>query len=324
MEIVANQENNKNKTFKFNGKGTALALIYFKNIILTFLTLGIYYPWAKIDILKYFYAETEMDNTPFLFTGKGKDVFSSYLKIFGIVFTFYIFFIIFSATQNNTALIVSTLLFYAFIILILPFAIHGAIRYRASKSSWNSVFFKYSGIRMEFFRIFVKGILLTIITFGIYGSWFQVEIRKYIFRHLKFGNLTFDFKGKGDQLFWIQIKLFLLIFITAGLYIFWHLKKVFKFYIENLKVYQNNEELNFKFNANTGQIALLVFTNTLLFIFTFGLAMPWVLTRTFGFILENSELDNVIDYISLKNSFEESEGSKNRDTYLKILDFDLI
>ncbi|WP_139958652.1 DUF898 family protein [Flavicella sediminum] len=324
MEIVADKKLEQKKTFTFTGKGSGLALIYFKNIILILLTLGIYYPWAKIELLKYFYKETELENDRFLFTGKGKDVFTSYLKIYVIIFTFYIFSTVFSATENYPALVLSTVLFYAFIILILPFAIHGAVRYRASKSSWNSVFFKYSGIRMEFFRLCIKGILLSIVTFGIYGPWLQVELRKYILRHLKFGNVTFDFKGKGDQLFWIQLKLVLLFFITAGIYTFWHLKKVFTFYVENLKAYQNNEEVSFKVNATTGQIALLILPNLLLLIFTFGLATPWVLTRTFRFVLENSSLEEGIDYTSLKNSFEESEETENRDTYLKILDFDLI
>lgn len=321
MEIV---DQSAGKKLIHLGKGSEFALIFFKNIILIFLTLGIYYPWARVEQLKYLYSTTEFNGTRFSFTGTGKEVFKGYLKLYALFLIFFVFFTYASLTENNTAHIITLAVFYSFAILILPFAIHGAVRYRAIKTNWNGVHFNYTGISMEMFRLCIKGFLLTIVTLGIYSSWLNVSIRKYIFSHLKFGNLSFDFKGKGDQLFWIQLKFVLLFTITAGIYTFWYLKNIFKFYVENLKMYQDNKEINFKVHATGGSIFLLLITNMLLIVFTLGLATPWAAIRTIKFITENSSFVEDLDIKNIGISNEDNYNNTTGHNFIDFLNLDLL
>jgi len=177
---------------------------------------------------------------------------------------------------------------------------------------------------MEMFRLCLKGFLLTIITFGIYGSWLNVSIRKYILTHIKFGNITFDFKGKGDELFWIHLKFGLLFYITLGIYTFWYLENIFKFYVENIKMYQNEKEVKFKVNASSGGIFSLVIVNLLLIVFTLGLATPWTVIRTYKFILENSVIDGELDLNSIEQLGGDDYDDASGDDFLDFLDLDLL
>ena len=60
------------KLLKFNGDHGRLIGLRIMNNILTVITLGFYYPWAKTAYLKYLYGETEFMESRFTFHGTGK------------------------------------------------------------------------------------------------------------------------------------------------------------------------------------------------------------------------------------------------------------
>lgn len=323
METLS-QLNTEKKKFKYLGKGSEFALIYFKNILLTIFTLGLYYPWAKVEKLKYHYQSTELDSARFTFNGTGKEVFKGFIKVYVVLFFLYAFLIYASATENTTLLLTSVGVFYLLFLLIIPFAIHGTARYRSSRSSWKGIHFKYLGDKMEFFWLFIKGILLTIFTLGIYGVWFSVDIRKYIFSHLRFGNLSFDFKGTGESLFWINLKFALLFYPTLGIYSFWYYKNVFKFYAENTEITQNGKKVNFKLDLQAGDLFELIIVNALITVFTLGLGFPWVKVRTLHFMFRFIEIEeglntDIIQQVSYDN-YDDAAG----DDFLDFLDIDML
>jgi uncharacterized membrane protein YjgN (DUF898 family) len=323
MEIIKNKHTEE-KRFKYFGSGLEFAIIYFKNIFLTLVTIGLYYPWAKVELLKYHYQSTALDNNRFSFHATGKEVFKGFIKIYAIVIALYAFLIYASQTQDITLIITATILFYVLLLLLIPFAIHGSVRYRASRSSWKGIHFKYLGDRKELFLLYLKGIFFTIITFGIYGAWLQVDLRKYVLGHLRFGNLSFRFKGSGGGLFWITLKFILLIYITLGIYGFWYYKNIIKFYIDNLEVSQNGKPVNFKCNIKTAEIVELLIINFFLLIFTLGLAIPWVTVRTFKVILRFIVIEEGLDTECIQQVSYDDYGDATGDDFMDFLDFDLL
>ncbi|CAL2085612.1 YjgN family protein [Tenacibaculum sp. 190524A02b] len=323
MEIISGL-NTEKKKFKYWGKGSEFALIYFKNIFLTIITLGLYYPWAKVELLKYHYQSTELGDSRFTFHGTGKEVFKGFIKVYAIFFILYAF-LLYGVQSHNQTIVFSVLgLFYLIFIILIPFAIHGAARYRSSRSSWKGIHFKYLGDRMELFWKCITGTLLTILTLGIYGAWFQVEIRKYILSHLRFGNLSFDFKGKGETLFWINLKFVLLVYITLGIYSFWYIKNLWKFYADNTEVTQDGKKVNFKLNMKPGDVFELMVVNFLLIIFTFGIATPWVAVRTFKFVFSFLEIEEGLDTDTIQQASYDDYDDASGDDYLDFLDLDLL
>lgn len=311
-------------SFKYLGKGGEFAVIYFKNILLTIFTLGLYYPWAKVEILSYHYQSTELENSRFNFHGTGKEVFKGYIKVYFAFLLVYGFLIYGTSTQDPTMSVVSVLVFYAFVLSILPLAIHGMARYRSSRSSWRGIHFRYLGNRAEFYKLCLKGFFLTIITFGIYGAWLQVSIRQYVLSHLKFGNLEFDFKGKGGDLLWINVKFILLVYLTLGIYTFWYVRNLWKFMTDNVVVKQDGKEVNFNIDVSPGKIFELLFVNALIIIFTLGLGTPWVAVRTLSFVFKYLEIENGIDFDKIEQGAMDDYGDAAGEDALDFLDLDLL
>lgn len=311
-------------TLSFFGKGVEYAILFFKNLFLTIITLGLYYPWAKVEMLRYYYQSTEFKGNRFVFHGTGKEVFRGFIKVYVIVIALNLFMQYGVSSGKGGVAIVAFLLFYSVIFMLIPLAIHGAARYRSSRSSWRGIHFKYNGIRKEMVKLCVKGFLLTLVTFGIYGAWLQVDLRKYILSHLKFGNISFAFKGSGADLFVIHLKGMFLSYITLGIYTFWYMRDVYRFNVNNVQVFQEGRQIDAKFKAEAGDVFELLFVNALLIIFTLGLASPWVTMRTLSFFVENIELEGAFNADGILQAEGDDYGDATGDDFLDFFDLDIL
>lgn len=323
MEFL-NRLQSERKRFAYFGKGSEFAIIFLKNLLLTIITLGLYYPWAKVERLKYHYQSTELDKSRFAFHGTGKEVFKGFIKVYIFLLILYTFLIYGTLSNSPKILGFALAAFYLCFFLIIPFAIHGAIRYRASRSSWKGIYFKYLGDKMELFWKCLTGLLLSVLTLGIYTPWFLVDLRKYILSHLRFGNLSFDFKGEGSSLFWINFKFVLLFYLTLGIYSFWYYKELWAFYANNTEITQNGKKVNFRLNMQAGDVFELVVVNFLLIAFTFGLATPWVVARTLKFMFRFLEIEEGLDTNSIKQVKYDNYDDASGDDFLDFLDIDLL
>ena len=193
----------------FHGEGSKYFVIRLINALIQVVTLNFYYPWAKAAKLDYLYEQTEFAGSRFKFHGTGKEMFVGYLKMLLIVAVIYGGFWL--AKDNIPAF--SFIILYGGLILVYPLAIHGTVKYRLSRTSWRGIFFGYRGELGELFAKFFIGILLSVVTLSIYWSWVQVELRKYVTQHIRFGDVEFDFVGKGIDLFLIKLKYIAFFFI---------------------------------------------------------------------------------------------------------------
>ncbi len=69
------------RQFSFTGNGVDLFKIYIVNWLLTIITLGMYYPWAKATLLRYNYQHTFFEKTSFVFHGTGAEIFKGFIKV---------------------------------------------------------------------------------------------------------------------------------------------------------------------------------------------------------------------------------------------------
>ena len=251
-------------------------------------------------------------------------MFKGFIKIYLIMILLYGMLIFGALSQNEMVTFSIFGIFYLFLILMIPFAIHGSARYKSSRSSWKGIHFKYLGDRMELFWIYMKGMLLAIFTLGIYSAWFSVDVRKYLFSHLRFGNLSFDFKGTGDRLFWINLKFILLFYLTLGIYSFWYYKELLNFYTENTEITQDGKKVKFSFNAQVGDFFELMIVNGLIVLFTFGIGLPWVKVRTLKFMFRFLEIEEGLDTNSIQQVSYDDYSDTSGDDFLDFLDVDLV
>lgn len=196
----------------FHGEGSKYFVIRLINAILQVITFNFYYPWAKAAKLNYLYEQTEFAGSRFKFHGTGKEMFIGYLKMLAIIIVIYGGF---WWAKGNEQVLLSFLLLYGGLILVYPLAIHGTAKYRLSRTSWRGIFFGYRGELGELFAKFFIGILVSLFTLGIYWSWVEVDLRKYVTKNVRFGSVEFDFVGKGIDLFLIKLKYIIFLFAAV-------------------------------------------------------------------------------------------------------------
>jgi uncharacterized membrane protein YjgN (DUF898 family) len=298
-----------NYQLSFFGKGGDFFKIKIVNIIFSILTLGLYYPWAKAKTLSYLYSHTSFEDQPFAFTGTGKEMFKGFIKAVLIIMVIYACFII--GVMQHLPLL--ALLGYILLLLILPIAIHGAYKYRMAKTTWRGIRFGYLGSRAELTKLFFKDLFFTIITLGIYGSWFQIHLRSYILGNIKIGNASFSYKGNGATYFGINIKGLLLTFITSGIFIFWWKKEQFEYYMNNLELTQGDKKVEFTSTMTGGQLAILTITNMLLIIFTLGIGFAWVEVRTLQFVARNITITGNYSFDELQQTQQNYTNATGED-----------
>ena len=312
-------ENNK---LSYQGKGEELFGILIVNFFLTLITLGFYYPWAKVKKLKYVYGSTEFSGNRFEFHGTGQEMFIGMIKAVAIFIVLYVILLL-TITKGPILASLGTIIYVLGFLTLIPIAIHGALKYRLSRSSWRGIYFGYRGNLVELFKVYFKGFGLTIITLGIYGSWFAVDLRKYVFKYIRFGSVRFSFNGDGGTLFIICLKGILLSIVTLGIYLFWYLKARFNFMVENTTIEHNGKSYPIKSNATGLGILKLELVNILLLIITLGLAYSWVLTRELRYFMSNIEVPVEFDSGSISQT-EEGFSDATGSNLLDFLDFGLI
>lgn len=310
----------KNYKLDFEGKGDAFFGIIMVNWLLTIVTLGIYYPWAKAKKLQFLYGKTTLNGDAFSFHGTGKEMFKGFVKA---ILLFLILGGILGVFTYLEMPIVGLLGFYLGIFAILPLAIHGSYRYRMSRTSWRGIRFGYRGDRNELALNFFKWVFFTIITFGIYAAWMSINLRRYLLSNVRFGDAEFEYHGDGSDYFMLNLKGYFLTIFTLGIYMFWWQKDLFNYYVDNLELNKDGNIIRLNSTVTGGGFFKLAVVNVLIIIFTLGIGYAWVVTRTLKFIFENIELEGNIDLDTL-NQTEENFKDATGEDLSDFLDLDFV
>ncbi len=307
------ENNTWKKSLKFHGSHGDLVGLRVLNNILKIITLGFYYPWAKVKELKYMYNETEYMNSRFVFHGTGKEVFKGFIKallMFGVLYAFLLYC---SLSNNPTLVYVGFIVFNLGFFALIPLALHGSLKYRLSRTSWRGIHFGYRGNLKELYGIYLKNIMLTIVTFGIYSSWMRVALNKYTRSNIRFGSIQFAFVGKGVDLFLINLKGVIFSILTFGIYSFWYYKNRLMFEVNNTKIIQDGKEINLRSTLTPGGIFKLLIVNYLIVAFTFGIGTGIAINRITRVLFQNIEFEEDIDADSILQTEEEYKDASGDD-----------
>ena len=315
--------NNHNLTF--HGKGSTYFGIVAINFILTALTLGLYYPWAKAKYRNYLWNETEFQNSRFVFHGTGREMFKGFLIAYVVFVIFYVlYFMIFSNPNLAGPLaVIGFITFMIFVVfLFTPFAIFSSWRYRVSRTSWRGIYFSFSASFSENYKLYIKYLLLTIVTFGIAFPWLRVSIQQYLIGHTRLGSLKLDFHGEGGTLFGINLLGYILLYPTLFLYVPFFLKNRFNFTINNTTLSDDKVRRSLVSHLQGWDFFGVLIVNLILLVFTFGLAFPFTKMRAMKAMYDTIELPNDIDYdeiIQNADAYNQATGEE----MLDLLDIDI-
>lgn len=306
-----NSDDSRQYYLKFVGKASEYFSIYIVNFLLTVVTFGFYYPWARAKKLQYFYGNTTLDGEHFHFAGTGKEMFKGFIKVIafyiGIIVVFYL------VLLGLNSILLAYLVFLLSSIVIVPLAVHGSFRYRMSRTSYRGIRFGYRGDRNELIKKFFIWGFLTVITLGIYGAWLAMNLRRYTHDNIRYGDVKFSNYCKGGEFFAINLLGYFLTILTFGIYIFWWQKNIFEFYINNLELNKDSKWINFISTATGGGFFNLLAVNAIINIFTLGIGKPWADVRTQKFIFDNISMGGTIDLNEVHQTEEEYKDAFGED-----------
>lgn len=323
MELIETSEKQFDNRIEFDGQGLDLFGILILNWLLTLVTLGLYYPWARVNLLRFYYSNTGLNNTGFVFEGNGVELFKGFVRVFALFVGLYALFMYGNITQNTELTLIGfTLLAISFVAAI-PFALHGAMKYRLGRTSWRGIYFGYRGDRNVLLNKTYSGLLLTICTFGIYYPWLVNNLRVYIIGNMRFGNVKLSYQGQGSELFMIYLKAFFLTPLTLGLYLFWFKKEYYNYLIENTFLEHEGENHFLGSEINGLELLELGFTNFLLVLITFGIGSPWAQIRNVKYLINHIQIPPTIDFEKIVQTESEYKDATGEDL-LDFLDIGII
>jgi uncharacterized membrane protein YjgN (DUF898 family) len=266
----------------FHGDGVTLFGVHIVNLLLSTVTFGVYYFWAKTRVRQYTHSQLAFDGDRFAYHGTGQELFIAFLKgalILGPLYALSVFLQWRGQTSPVLAISAGLLLAAAFVV-INPIVMVGSRRYRLSRASWRGIRFSFRGAARDFVRIFALGAILSVVTLGLYVPFFTAKMWRFFINNSYYGSQPFAFDGEGRDLFWRFILALALTIPTLGIYWFWYTAWQQRY----LWARSSYGSMRFRSRVQGGGLFRLVTGNFFLLVFTLGLGFPWVIVRNLRFV----------------------------------------
>lgn len=129
---------------RFVGSGSEYFRIWIVNLLLTLVTLGLYYPFAKVRRLRYFHGATEVGGAPLSFHADPWKMFRGYVLV-ALMLAAYTGAGQFSATAGAIAFLIVAALW--------PALWHSSMRFRLANTGWRGLRFRYTGTRASAYAV---------------------------------------------------------------------------------------------------------------------------------------------------------------------------
>jgi len=123
---------------RFVGSGSEYFRIWIVNLLLTVVTLGLYYPYARARRLRYFYAATEVGGHPLSFHGEPRAMWRGTMLVV-LLFVVYAGAGQYSMTAGAVALGV--------LVALWPALWHASLRFRLANTGWRGMRARFTGSR---------------------------------------------------------------------------------------------------------------------------------------------------------------------------------
>lgn len=137
----------------FSGSGSEYFRIWIVNLLLTLVTLGLYYPWAKVRKLKYLYGNTHVAGHALDFHGSPKQMLKGYLLMMAL-FAIY-------TTAGKLSPVAGGLAGMA-LAALWPWLLRASLRFRLANTSWRGLRFHFTGTTKRAYGLFAKPLLIAL------------------------------------------------------------------------------------------------------------------------------------------------------------------
>lgn len=222
---------------EFTGSGSEYFRIWIVNLLLLLVTLGMYWPWAKVRRQRYFWGNTLVDGDPLGFHGDPRQMFKGWALV-GVLFVLYNWASSFSAVAGLVAFVALAALW--------PALWRSSMAFRMANTSWRGLRFRFVGSLRDAYLThlppFVVALPLVLLSFAIPEDpeqapadwimwslavvfviflltlpWLFWRMKAYQHRNYALGPLQTDFRATLGSFYRLLLKPVLLVCVSLGL-----------------------------------------------------------------------------------------------------------
>ncbi|MBL4797801.1 MAG: DUF898 domain-containing protein [Oleispira sp.] len=329
----------------FSGKSGEYFKLWFVNMFLSIITLGIYSAWAKVRDTQYLYGHTQVDGQSFRFLATPMRILKGRI-VAVIVFVLYM-----TLSQLNPIL---SLIMALGLLVAMPWLIIQGLKFSMRMTAYRNVRFSFEGTYGGVIVHFLLLPILGLITLYLAMPWVIQKIQQYMHNNITYGGKHFEQKSSASQ-YYIAVLISLgillvggvlvsalsgvslaaaaeptmglFVFILAMFILFSIAAAIYQSFIYNHLMQTLEIENVVSFDADMKPIpfAILMLTNILLLIVTLGLAIPVVKIRNARYIASVTEvtikpgIDDLINTIEGSDSAFGEEAAGLFDTDLSLV-----
>jgi len=329
-EGVSSINESTGHSIKYVGKIGGLLPIAIMNLFLTIITLGIYRFWAKTNIRKYLWSQTQLDGEPFEYTGTGGELFMGAIIVFLVFILPLSIGIIVLSIYFPVLTPIILILLYPFFIFLIGVAVYRAQVYRMSRTKWRAVRGAQIPRSAAYGWLTIKYAVLYFISLGLLMPYIICNMWNFMMDNKRFGSAVFHSDVKSKPLFKMWLMTYLVVIIVLGGFIFivsdafvtqnlpviigayifliiaatvisaWFQAKLYNHLISGLKF----QDVEFEFDLDAIEFLKFSVVNMLLMVFTLGLAAPFVLQRWVRLFCQNIKVQGQINFDLIEQSPE--------------------
>lgn len=138
---------------RFTGTGGEYFRIWIVNLLMTLVTLGLYYPWSKVRRLRYFLGHTEIDGRPLDFHADPRRMLRGFLLV-SLMMGLYVV----AGRVSPTAGAIAGLL----VALIWPALMRASLQFRMSQTSWSGLRLAFRGSMWDAYLVFLVPLAMAV------------------------------------------------------------------------------------------------------------------------------------------------------------------
>lgn len=147
---------------RFVGSGSEYFRIWIVNLLLTLVTLGLYYPFAKVRRLRYFHGATEVGGHPLSFHADPWKMLRGYLLV-----------VLMFAAYGGAGYVspVAGVVAFCIVAALWPALWHSSLRFRLANTGWRGLRLHFTGTRADAYRALAPGIVaaFVVVLAGLLG-----------------------------------------------------------------------------------------------------------------------------------------------------------
>ena len=231
------QDSIQRLSIEFTGSGSEYFRIWIVNMVLLVFTLGLYWPWAKVRRLRYFWGNTLVDGDPLGFHGEAGQMFKGWVLV-GVLFIVY-------NVAESISPVAGAVAFVA-LGLLWPALWRSSMVFRLGNTSWRGLRFRFvgpmKGAYLALLPLFLAALLpvflvawlpdepdeqfkawigwafggVAILLVGVL-PWVLWRMKAYQHRNYALGPLQTDFRAGLGAFYGLVLKpLLVLVLVVAG------------------------------------------------------------------------------------------------------------